>query len=118
MLEKTEMIQVEPGSIISLEFTAFDIDFDAVLCDLNCNCDHVTITDGDGTILMEETCGGSSYGNIIVGGQIVDSVLPGIVTSRSNVINLIFTSSDDYTRTGWSIKTWVAFALPIGESHN
>ena len=57
MLEKTEMIQVEPGSIISIEFTAFDIDFDAVLCDLNCNCDHVTITDGDGTILMGKSCG-------------------------------------------------------------
>ena len=46
--------------ILYLEFTAFDLDFDPVLCDLNCNCDHLTITDGDGTTLMGKSCGSTS----------------------------------------------------------
>ena len=104
---------MDEGLIIALQFTAFDVELNSNSC-----IDHLKITDGDGTTLMEETCGGSSYGNILVGGQIVDSVLPGIITSKSNVTNLIFTSSDNYTRTGWSIKTWVAFGPPVGECHN
>ena len=62
---------------------------------------------------MAETCGGSSYGNLIVGGQSESSTLPAIVESTSNVVNLIFTSSGDYALTGWNL-TWSAVSSEKG----
>ena len=78
-LEKTETIQVEEGLILSLQFTAFDID-----------CyDHLTITDGDRTTLMEKSCG---------------STIPADITSTSNIVNLVFSTSTFVTRSGWSVS--------------
>ena len=72
--------------------------------------DSVTITDGDGRTLTEETCGGSTYGKLIVGGQgISGTILPDSVISRSNVVSVIFTTSGDYARAGWQLS-W--FAVP------
>ena len=90
-LEKTETIQVEKGLVLSLQFTAFDIE----RCGSTCDCDHLTITDGDGTILMEKSCGNS---------------LPADIRSRSNVVKLVFSTSpydpyDPYD--GWSVR-WSA----------
>ena len=62
---------------------------------------------------MAETCGGSSYGNLIVGGQSESFTLPDIVESTSNVVNLIFASSADYTLTGWNL-TWSAVSSEKG----
>ena len=87
-LKKTEKIQVDEGLILSLEFTSFDIESHST-----CRFDHLTITDGDGTTLMEKSCGNS---------------LPADITSTSNVVNLLF-STDDYdgTNSGWSVS-WSA----------
>ena len=103
-LEKTDTIQVEKGLIISLQFIAFDIeaaydydyeeyeyDYESII-----GCyDHLTITDGDGTTLMEKSCGNS---------------LPADIRSRSNVVKLVFSTSpydpyDPYD--GWSVR-WSA----------
>ena len=105
---KTHIVQVEQGSSLSLEFTAFDIELDGTSC-----IDTMTIVDGNGTTLMAETCGGSSYGNLIVGGQSESSTLPATVESTSNVVNLIFSSSADYTLTGWNL-TWSAVSSERG----
>ena len=81
------MIQVEEGLILSLQFTAFDIESHST-----CAYDHLTITDGDGTTLMEKSCGSS---------------LPAAITSRTNSVTLIFSTDDSYAKTGWSVN-WTA----------
>ena len=86
-LERTEMIEVEEGLILSLTFSAFDIHYSG-----SCN-DHLTITDSDGTTLMEKSCGSS---------------LPAAITTRSNIVKLVF-STDYYDNgdAGWSLN-WTA----------
>ena len=82
------MIQAEEGFVIFLHFLAFDIDFHT-----ECRWDHLTITDGDGTTLMEKNCGSS---------------LPGNITSVSNIVKLHF-STNNYGdgNSGWSVS-WSA----------
>ena len=104
-LEKTQTIRVEEGLIISLQFTAFDIEveyaydydsYDFETSDyefdyesiIGCR-DHLTITDGDGTTLMEKSCGNS---------------LPADIRSTSNVVNLLFSTSGLGTSSGWSVS--------------
>ena len=84
------MIQVEQGLVISLEFIAFDIEYEST-----CSWDHLTIMDGDGTTLMEKSCN-------------FNCMLPTTITSTSNVINLVF-STDWYDggNSGWSVS-WIA----------
>ena len=86
-LEKTETIQVEEGLILSLQFTAFDIESHST-----CRWDHLTITDGDGTTLMEKSCG---------------TTIPADIRSTSNIVKLVFITNFRDTRTGWSVS-WSA----------
>ena len=111
-LDKTQTIRVEEGLIISLQFTAFDIeaeydydndtsaydyDYESIIA-----CpDHLTIADGDGTTLMEKSCGNS---------------LPADITSTSNVVNLVFSTSSVITRTGWSVS-WSAVSPGECQQH-
>ena len=117
-LKKTETIQVEQGLVISLKFDAFNIqtgfqyDYDTNETDYDsptCNWDHLTITDGDGTTLMEKSCGGSSFAVIVIGGQSIGSSLPTAITSRSNTIKLVFTTDGSYSMSGWRVS-WRAVA--------
>ena len=88
--DRTDIIWVEEGLIIAMQFTAFDVESDAWS---TCSYDHVTIKNGDGTILMEKTCGSS---------------LPAALTSKSNVVKIYFHSNDDgFSFSGWSL-TWRA----------
>ena len=84
---KTETLKVQQGLIISLQFTAFDIDTYS-----GCPEDHLTITDGDGTTLMERSCG---------------TTLPADITSSSNIVRLVFITDGGDRRTGWSVS-WSA----------
>ena len=106
---------MERGLIISLEFIEFNIQS----CS-DCDCDHLTITDGDGTILMERSCGSSSNGSsvltkgqkshgggIVIGGESIGSSLPPAIRSRSNLVNLVFRTDGSVTRSGWSVS-WSA----------
>ena len=116
-LEKTETIHVEQGLILFLQFTAFDIeepiyDYDYNTYELDydsptCIFDHLTITDGDGTTLMEKSCGSTSGGNVVIGGQSIGSSLPPAIRSRSNTINLVFITDSGWSRAGWSVS-WIA----------
>ena len=90
-LERTETIQVEQGLILSLQFTAIDIQLDSTLCP-DCSCDHLTITDGNGTTLMEKSCG---------------ITLPSDITSTSNIVKLVFSTNAGRTYSGWSVS-WSA----------
>ena len=68
-LEKPDAVQVKKGRILELQFTAFEIE---------CKYDHLTITDADGTTLMEKSCG---------------SIMPANITSTTNIINVLFSST-------------------------
>ena len=80
---------MEQGLILSLQFTAFDIDSSySGYCH-----DHLTITDGDGTTLMEKSCG---------------TTLPADIRSTSNIVKLVFsTDYYDAENSGWSVS-WSA----------
>ena len=100
-LRKTEIIQVGEGLIVAIEFTAIDIGYDST-----CYFDYVTIKNGDGTTLMEKTCGTSSWG-FITGGQYIDSSLPAAVTSTSNTVEIYFHTDSSSSKSGWRL-TWRA----------
>ena len=109
-LERTYTIQVGEGLIISLQFTAFqieaqyDYDYETYEYDyesVNFCYDHLTIMDGDGTTLMEKSCGSS---------------LPAAITSISNMIRIYFSTDGSGTSTGWNVS-WTA--VTAGEcKHN
>ena len=91
--ENTETIRVEEGLVIALKFTAFDIEFHS-----DCSYDHLMIEDGDGTTLMRKKCG---------------DILPADIVSKSNVVQLHFSTDDTETKSGWSVD-WTARPKSIG----
>ena len=93
---KTKTIEVEKGSEITLNFTAFKVEWDS--WDSSCPYDHLTIKDGDGPTLMEKTCG---------------NTLPKGLVSKSNVVKLNFKTDQSVAESGWSV-TWSA-EKPTGE---
>ena len=114
---KTETIQVEQGLILSLQFTAFNIEIPTIHDTIHdtcygCGCNYLTITEGDGTIIVGKMCGSTENGDVEMGGQNLGFSLPPNITSRSNVVKLIFTTtiwSSNTTKRGWSVS-WSAVA--------
>ena len=100
-LNKTEIIEVESGKILRLEFTHFDVDWEST-----CQYDFVKITDGDGTTLMDNSCG-YSLGVSYVGPSSPKYFLPPIITTRSNRVEIFFHTDGSDTKTGWSLS-WSA----------
>ena len=99
-LQKTERIEVASGSTLSLGFTFFDVWPDPRCGDNFSRFDNVKIIDGDGTILMNSTCG-----------QMQDpkkgdfKLIPRVLYSRTNALEIVFTTdimSDDSK--GWSLN--------------
>ena len=86
-LQQTNTIEVEEGLIIEMQFTAFDVESNST-----CEYDHVTIKNGNGTTLMEKTCGSS---------------LPANVTSTSNIVEIYFHTDGQVSYSGWRF-TWRA----------
>merc|ERR1712241_557167 len=70
-----------------MQFTAFHVGFYST-----CSDDYLTIKNGDGTTLMEKTCGSS---------------LPAAVTSKSNRVEIYFHTDGSDSRSGWRL-TWRA----------
>ena len=100
-LNKTDVIEVESGKILRLEFTHFAVS----VCHgdiTTCPCDFVKITDGDGTTLMDNSCGYSSYSP-----SHSLYFLPPIITTSSNRVEIFFHTNDAGTRPGWSLS-WSA----------
>ena len=98
-LQKTERIEVESGSILSLGFTFFDVWPDPRCGDNFSRFDNVKIIDGDGTILMNSTCGQMQDP------KKGDFQLMPVLKSRTNAVEIIFTTdlmSDDSK--GWSLN--------------
>ena len=94
----TDVIQVESGKILRLEFTHFAV----WPCGVACSCDFVKITDGDGTTLMDISCGYSSLRP-----SHSYYFLPPIITTRSNRVEIFFHTNASRPATGWSLS-WSA----------
>ena len=111
-LEKTETIKVESGEIVLLWFNDFDVfaltepddsggldsDSDTVVDVDPCPYDYVQVTDGDGTILMNKSCG-----YMKVDRYDPNYFLPANITSNTNVVDIFFKTDGNGARTGWSL---------------
>ena len=86
-LQQTNTIEVEEGLIVEMQFTAFDVESSST-----CKWDHLTIKNGDGTTLLEKTCGSS---------------LPAAVTSTSHRVEIYFHTDGSGSYSGWRL-TWRA----------
>ena len=100
-LNKTQTIEVESGKILRLQFTSFAvIGFPSDSCQ---GLDFVRITDGDGTTLMDKSCG-ASYS---IDPSSPHYFLPPNITTSSNRVDIFFHTDDDDTAPGWSLS-WSA----------
>lgn len=101
-LDRTEYVEVESGKILRLEFTAFAVYVGGNM--ITCPYDFVRITDGDGTTLMDNSCGfsnrnpSSSY-----------FFQPPIIMTKTNKVEIYFHTSDSFAKSGWNL-TWAAMA--------
>ena len=95
-LFKKETIEVESGMMLRMEFTHFEI---WVGFDINtCFADWLNITDGDGTTLMNNSCGHASLHP-----SSAFHFTPPTIISRSNRVEvLFFTNEDGNSETGTS----------------
>ena len=108
LLKKTETIEVEPGLVLSLHIITFEIEsYMNQTNNLTCGFDYLTIIDGDGTTLMEKSCGYRYDGSLIIGEQYVGYSMPEYIRSRSNTVNLIFSTNGAIAWSGWRFE-WVA----------
>ena len=94
--KKTNTIQGGPGTVLVLEFTAFDVESHA-----SCRFDYLKIRDGDGTTLMGKTCGSS---------------LPAKIISNTNIVKLDFKTNAKGKGTGWSVS-WREVTPGVYEQH-
>ena len=95
--DKRHTIIVGSDKIIRLEFTYFDVEWHP-----GCQHDFVKVIDGDGTVLMKESCGSSLKNPAHVG-----YFLRSNITSRSNRVDIIFHSNSAETGNGWRLS-WTA----------
>jgi len=96
-LRSTETIRAAEGLVLRLEFTAFNVENHG-----SCAYDHLKIVDGDGTILMDKTCG---------------DALPPVFMSNTNHVDLVFETDHSVTKSGWSLK-WAAVSPDVVVSRN
>ena len=102
----THHVTVETGLILSIEFTAFDIK-QVTGARGQCHSDYLLVTDGDGTVLLEKSCGWP--GRLQLGDERVDLPVPPKMKSRSNTVNFIFSVAEllpGYVSAfrGWSVR--------------
>ena len=113
-LDKKEHIVVETGKILRLEFTTFAV-FVGLGGNINtCPTDFVRITDGDGTTLLDNSCG---YSDASHSSHVHHQFYfqPPIITSKTNKVEIYFhTDSNPFNSgyglaEGWSLR-WTAVA--------
>ena len=74
---------VKDGYLVQIKFVHFDVE-ETFGC-----LDYVTIMDGDGTILMDRTCGSSP---------------PPVIYSRTKAVYITFHTSGQVARRGWKLE--------------
>ena len=104
-LEKIEHITTKSGKILRLDFTAFAVNVGYGHDTIDtCPTDFVRITDGDGTTLMDSSCGYSDR-------DPNDSLylqLP-IITTKTNKVEIYFHTDGNSASAGWRLR-WTAVA--------
>ena len=96
-LNRTETVKVESGKVLRMQFTNT-----AVWHAAGCPKDYVKITDGDGTILMDRSCGYSQSGP-----SSNSYFPPPVITSKTNTVDILFYTDGSGTTDGWSLN-WTA----------
>ena len=96
-LEKTQTIQVESGKVLRLEFTHFAVEWEPT-----CQYDYVRVTDGDGTILMNNSCGYSS-----VDPSESNYFQPPVINTKTNSTSIFLRTNSLRTDPGWRLS-WLA----------
>ena len=96
-LEKNQTIQVESGKVLRLEFTHFAVEWEPT-----CQYDYVRVTDGDGTILMNNSCGYSS-----VDPSEPNFFQPSIINTKTNSTSIFLRTNSLRNDPGWRIS-WMA----------
>ena len=86
-LNHTNIIKVDEGLLVTLQFEDFTLGH--YNDDFTCNGDHLTITDGDGTIMMDAICGFETP--------------PNMITSRSNTVEIQFVTDSNVNWRGWRL---------------
>ena len=107
-LDMTESLQVESGKVLRMEFTFFAVEH----VQSRCSHDYVKVTDGDGTVLMDNSCGYSNRSSTSS-----DYFLPPNITTRTNTVNIIFHTNSYTSNVGWSLN-WTALAPGLSPSLN
>ena len=64
----------------------------SVSVDSTCRSDYVTISDGDGNLLMDKTC------------DFEDQVMPPPIMSSTNLVDIFFYSDNNGASRGWSVS--------------
>ena len=113
---RTDVITVDQGSLVEVRFTSFDVEEGSK----SCPYDHLTVTDGNGTVLINRICGrangnagygsgdGYGYGNNSSeenGNSSTvskDNILDITITSNTNVLLFTFVTDYSVTGSGWS----------------
>ena len=103
-LDMTEYVEAESGKILRLEFTAFHV-YIASGSMKPCAFDFVRITDGDGTLLMDNSCGNSNITDMLATNYFQ---LPNI-TTKTNKVEIYFHTDESFAKSGWNL-TWTAVA--------
>ena len=98
-LDKKEQITVESGKILRLEFNHFAVVGRPSSCQ---DSDFVKITDGDGTTLMDNSCGYADFDP-----SSPYYFQPPIITSFTNTVEIYFHTNDENAAPGWSLN-WTA----------
>ena len=83
--------------MLRMEFTQFAVYVSGTVDD--CTGDHVKITDGDGTTLMDKSCGDSSSSP-----SSSDYFLPPILMTNTNAVKIFFRTDGSNTKSGWSLS--------------
>ena len=103
-IDKKEHIIVDTGKILRLEFTIFAVSVGPGGSITTCPTDFVRITDGDGTTLMDNSCGFSNRDP-----SDFRYFQPPIITTKTNKVEIYFHTNDIGAQPGWSLF-WKAVA--------
>jgi len=87
-MREMQYLQVKEGNTITLSWEAFDVEVFENHCP-GCDCDWVKVVDGDGTALMNKTCG---------------TKLPDTITSKTNRLTVEFKTDEGDTKEGFKIS--------------
>ena len=93
---------MKKGKILRLEFTAFAVWVGGSID--TCPTDFVKIADGDGTTLMDNSCG---YSDRDPSDRLYFQ--PPIITSKTNKVEIYFHTNNEDKTSGWSLR-WTAVA--------